>query len=82
MLKNAQGRTLLKVRKWTKPFIGSRAKARSQARREVETRDKQSTKMNEVTPIEDNSSEPYEQELPLNNQPTSEPDFHTDVQST
>ena len=37
--------------------------------------------MNEVTPIEDNSSKPDEQEPPPNDQPISEHDFHTDKQS-
>ena len=45
-------------------------------------RNKQSTKMNEVTTIEDNFSKPDKQELPPNNQPTSESDFRTDEQST
>ena len=34
--------------------------------------------MNEVTPTEDNSSKPDEQESPPNDQPISELDFHTD----
>ena len=54
---------------------------RSQARKKVEMRDNQSTKMNEVTAIEDNSSKPDEQEPPPNDQPISELDFHTNKQS-
>ena len=54
---------------------------RSQARKKVETRDNQSTKMNKVTPIENNSSKPDEQEPPPNDQPITELDFHTNEQS-
>ena len=37
--------------------------------------------MNELTPIEDNSSKPDEQEPPPNNQPISDLDFNIDEQS-
>ena len=49
-----------------------------QARKKVETGDNQSTKMKEVTPIEDSSAKPDEQEPPPNDQPISELDFHID----
>ena len=66
---------------WQQEIKSLAVVTQSQARKKVDTRENQSTKMNEVTPIEDNSSKPDEQEHPPNDQPISELDFHTDEHS-